>query len=184
MRARELNFWEKVHLPPSVTCNVSQVMCHMSNVMCPVWHVTCHQPFKKKNNIHFFFYLVLKLVGGGSVNNGASFLRQVHKKRPKFCPHFMPICRTTSLQPFPPLDLSDEVLGPSPPPLAVAPPARGSPAWLQGGDGQAAGGGVMEVWTNRSARLDCISQYRIEEGLIRRRWIYAGLFPAAFSSLS
>ena len=33
-RARELKFWENVHLPTSVTCHVSGVMCHVSGVTC------------------------------------------------------------------------------------------------------------------------------------------------------
>ena len=37
VRARKLNFWEKVHLPP--TCHVSCVMCHMSlHSPEPPWH--------------------------------------------------------------------------------------------------------------------------------------------------
>ena len=38
-----------------VTCHVSHVMCHLSHVMCQI----------------FFFYKVVKLIGGGSVINGA-----------------------------------------------------------------------------------------------------------------
>ena len=41
-RARELKFWDKVHLPPPVVCHVSDVMCHVSCVMCHVSCVTCH----------------------------------------------------------------------------------------------------------------------------------------------
>ena len=43
VRARELKFWEKVHLPPAVTCHLS----------C----VTCHYFF------YFFFYTLVNLVG-------------------------------------------------------------------------------------------------------------------------
>ena len=45
-RARELIFWEKVHLPPA-TCHVACGMCHMS---C----VTCHIINLRK---HFFLFL-------------------------------------------------------------------------------------------------------------------------------
>ena len=52
VRARELKFWENVHPPPCVTCQVSSVTCpvshgrcHISGVMCQVSchmsHVTC-----------------------------------------------------------------------------------------------------------------------------------------------
>ena len=34
LRARELTFSEKVHLP-------SPVMCHAKQVMCQIWRVTC-----------------------------------------------------------------------------------------------------------------------------------------------
>ena len=45
-----------------VTCHVT---CHVSHVMCHVSRVTCH-------NLFFFFSdKVLKLIGGGSVINGA-----------------------------------------------------------------------------------------------------------------
>ena len=40
VRARELTFWEKVHLPPPVTCHVSHVMCYMSRITCHMSHVT------------------------------------------------------------------------------------------------------------------------------------------------
>ena len=55
VRARELNFFDNVHLPPPGTCHMSHVTCHVS-------HVTFS---------YFFFYKVVKLVGGGSVINGA-----------------------------------------------------------------------------------------------------------------
>ena len=58
-RARELTFWEKVHLPPRVTYQMSHVTCHMSRVTCHVSHVK-----------GIFFYKVVKLVNGGSVING------------------------------------------------------------------------------------------------------------------
>ena len=48
-----------------VTCHVSHVMCHVSRVTCHVSHVTC-------NFFSFFFSdKVVKLIGGGSVINGA-----------------------------------------------------------------------------------------------------------------
>ena len=42
VRARELNFFETVHLPPPVMCNVSHVTCHMSCVTFHMSHVMCH----------------------------------------------------------------------------------------------------------------------------------------------
>ena len=57
VRARELTFWEKVHLLQPVMCHVSEswncgrmftpnnmshVTCHMSHVMCHMSRVTCH----------------------------------------------------------------------------------------------------------------------------------------------
>ena len=52
-----------------VMCHMSRVTCHMSHVTCHLSHVTCH--------IFFcyccFFGKVVKLIGGGSVINGAYF---------------------------------------------------------------------------------------------------------------
>ena len=49
VRARMLTLWEKVLLPPPVTCqewhvrcHMSPVTCHMSHVMCHMSHVMCH----------------------------------------------------------------------------------------------------------------------------------------------
>ena len=42
VRARELKFWEKVHLLPRVICHVSHAMCHVSCVPCHMSCVTCH----------------------------------------------------------------------------------------------------------------------------------------------
>ena len=42
VRARELNFWKKVHFP-----HLSHIRCHMSYAICHVSLVTCH----------FFFFL-------------------------------------------------------------------------------------------------------------------------------
>ena len=36
VKARELKFWENVHPPPCVTCQVSSVRCHMSGVIYQV----------------------------------------------------------------------------------------------------------------------------------------------------
>ena len=41
VRARELNFWENVHPPPSVTFQVSCVTCQVSCVRCHVSGITC-----------------------------------------------------------------------------------------------------------------------------------------------
>ena len=62
VKARELTFLEKVHLPQPVTFYVSQVMCHVSHVMCHVSRVTCHIFCEDK---------VVKLVCGESVINRA-----------------------------------------------------------------------------------------------------------------
>ena len=55
--ARDFSFWGNVPLPPcvNVTC---QVLCHMSGITWHMSHVT-------------FFYIVVKLLDGGSVTNGA-----------------------------------------------------------------------------------------------------------------
>ena len=51
-----------------VMCHMSHVTCHMSCVMCHMSHVTCKKIIIKKN---FFCDKGVKLVGGGSVINGA-----------------------------------------------------------------------------------------------------------------
>ena len=43
-------------------------MCHMSRVRCHMSHVTCHL----SHVTYIFFYKVVKLVGGGSVIDGAT----------------------------------------------------------------------------------------------------------------
>ena len=73
-----------MELETPVMCHVSRVMCHMTRVTCHVSRVVCHM--SKKNLLHFFIkkklkikknYLqkildiVVELVGGGSVINGA-----------------------------------------------------------------------------------------------------------------
>ena len=62
--------------PP--TCHMSYVTCHMSCFMCHVSHVTCHMSCVM---CHFFPVKVVKLIGGGSVINGAYFV-QFSKHRP------------------------------------------------------------------------------------------------------
>ena len=42
VRARELKFWQKFHLPWPVRCHVSCVTYHMSCVTCHMWRVLCH----------------------------------------------------------------------------------------------------------------------------------------------
>ena len=54
LRARELNFWGKVHLLPLVMCHMSHVICQVSGVIC------------------IFFLQSAWLGGGGSVINGAT----------------------------------------------------------------------------------------------------------------
>ena len=61
VRARELKFWKKVYLPPSVMCHMSCVTCHVSHVMYHISCVTCHMFFLS------FFDKVVKLVSWGSV---------------------------------------------------------------------------------------------------------------------
>ena len=56
--------------------NVSRVMCHVSCVMCHVSCVTCHVSrvtyhVSRFFIIFFFSDKVVKLIGGGSVINGA-----------------------------------------------------------------------------------------------------------------
>ena len=48
IRASKLKFWEKVHLPPPVTCHVSHIMFHVSCVTCHMSRVKCHN-FKPWN---------------------------------------------------------------------------------------------------------------------------------------
>ena len=61
--------------PPPVTCQVSHVMRHISHVTCDMSRVTCqmlHDFFLLFFFLFFFFsFKVMKLVGGGSVINGA-----------------------------------------------------------------------------------------------------------------
>ena len=54
-----------------VMCHMSRVMCHMSFVMCYMSCVTCHVSHV---TIFLIIFLdkVVKLVGGGSVINGAA----------------------------------------------------------------------------------------------------------------
>ena len=56
-------------VPPPPTCHVSGVMCQVSCVKCHMSSVTCHYLF-----IYYLFFLEkeVKLVGGGSVINGAT----------------------------------------------------------------------------------------------------------------
>ena len=61
IRVRKLKFWENVHPLQHVTCHVSHVTCCMSDFM---WHMSCV-------TCHIFFDNVVKLIGGGSVINGA-----------------------------------------------------------------------------------------------------------------
>ena len=68
IRARELKFSENVHPPQHVIYHVSRVKCHVSRVTCHMSCVTCHMSY-----FFFFFFFdeVVKLIGGGSVINGA-----------------------------------------------------------------------------------------------------------------
>ena len=64
-KPQELRSWYFVirfHLPPPVMCHVSHVMYHMSHVMCHMSLNFC---------LIFCSDKVVKLVGGGSVINGA-----------------------------------------------------------------------------------------------------------------
>ena len=60
IRAGELKFWEKVHLPPRVTCHMSHGMFHVSGVMCQVSvvtfqvsHVTCNSQTVRARKLKF-----------------------------------------------------------------------------------------------------------------------------------
>ena len=63
--ARELTFFENIHLPPCVTRQLPCVMCHMSRGMCHMSHVMCQM---------FLFYKVVEL------NQSINFIPEVHKK--------------------------------------------------------------------------------------------------------
>ena len=65
VRARELKFWDNIHLPQHIICHMSCVTCQMSFVTCHMSCVTCIVSHV------LFFNKVVKLVGGGSVINGA-----------------------------------------------------------------------------------------------------------------
>ena len=54
-----------------VTCHMSHITCPVSRVMCHMIRVTCHMSCVTCNLVLFIFYKVLKLIGGGSVVNGA-----------------------------------------------------------------------------------------------------------------
>ena len=69
-----MKFLENVHPPKQVTCHVSPVTCHMSCVTCHVSHFTYH--VSHATFIYIFLSdKVVKLFGGGSVTNRASFNR-------------------------------------------------------------------------------------------------------------
>ena len=74
VKAKELKFGEKIHLPPPVMCHISSITCHGSHVTCRGSHVTCHVSHAMDYNIFSIFFLakVVKLVDGGSVINGAT----------------------------------------------------------------------------------------------------------------
>ena len=63
-KARELKFWENVHFPQLIKCQVSGVKWNMSCITCHVSHVMCHMS-------HFFWDKVRKLIAKGSVINRA-----------------------------------------------------------------------------------------------------------------
>ena len=74
---------KKLQTKVTYTCHVSHVTCHVSCVMCHVSHVTCHMSHVKCNKSHFFFSdKLVKLVGGGSVINGA-ILSCLHMFQPQ-----------------------------------------------------------------------------------------------------
>ena len=62
-----------------VKCYVSRVTCHMSRVTCHMSHVTCHMSQFYFIFIYIYVYIfffffsdkMVKLIGGGSVINGA-----------------------------------------------------------------------------------------------------------------
>ena len=61
VQARDVKFWENVHLPTCVMCLVSCVVCHVSHITCHMSKVTCNMSHIK----HF------KLAGKWSAINGA-----------------------------------------------------------------------------------------------------------------
>ena len=65
---------------PPQTCRVSHVTCHVSRVTYRMSHVTCHM-----SRVTFFFLFfsdqLVKLIGGGSVINGATPSSFVRKKK-------------------------------------------------------------------------------------------------------
>ena len=68
--ARDLEFWENVHLPWCVTCHISHVTGHMLCFTCCVSHIACHIKIKKIK-LKKKRKKVVELVSGGSVINGA-----------------------------------------------------------------------------------------------------------------
>ena len=67
VKAKELKFGEKIHLPPHVMCHISSITCHDSHVTCRVSHVMDYNIFSI-----FFLAKAVKLVDSGSVINGAT----------------------------------------------------------------------------------------------------------------
>ena len=51
---------------------MSRVPCHVSRVTCHMSHVTCHMSCVTFYLFFLFFEKVVKLIGGGSVINGAT----------------------------------------------------------------------------------------------------------------
>ena len=58
VKARKLKFWENVHPPPCVTCQVSRVRCtcQVSGVTCQVSRVWCQLSGVICRMLHFFFF--------------------------------------------------------------------------------------------------------------------------------
>ena len=61
--ARDLKFWQHVHLPPWVTCHISRVTCHMScvtyhlsHITCPLSPVTCHVSYVMCHMLQYFLF--------------------------------------------------------------------------------------------------------------------------------
>ena len=56
VRARQLKFWEKVHLLSPVSCHLGHMTCNTWHVKHDMWHMTCDTRHVT-HDIFFFFFL-------------------------------------------------------------------------------------------------------------------------------
>ena len=75
-----------------VTCHVSRIMCHVSSFTCHMSHFTCKRRKKKKKKM-------VKLVGGGSVINGAYPVQFIHPRQSVFSKGYF--CKRSLVPPDP-----------------------------------------------------------------------------------